>query len=154
MKGLFGIDTETGIREDKTKSNVKEAVSKAEAEIKKLGLDDALVNVTGKEGSNAFDLEPKEGFTNIEGMFDGFKTDGIDIEGLPEYNDFIEGMKKNQNVNVKRKRNKVLVINQKNNTPDNSGSAGGLNNSAGNSLPIKNDNDKNILKRMRSILLQ
>ena len=154
MKGLFGIDTETGIREDKTKSNVKEAVSKAEAEIKKLGLDDALANVTGKEGSNAFDLEPKEGFTNIEGMFDGFKSDNIDIEGLPEYNDFIEGMKKNQNVNVKRKRNKVLVINQKNNTPDNSGSAGGLNNSAGNSLPIKNDNDKNILKRMKSILLQ
>ena len=154
MKGLFGIDTETGVREDNTESNVKDAVSKAEENIRKLGLDEALANVTGKESSNAFDLEPKEGFTNIEGMFDGFKSDGVDIEGLPEFNDFIEGMKKNQNVDVKRKRNKILVMNQKSDSSDNSGSSNGLNTSAGNSLDIRTDNDKNLLKRMRSILLQ
>ncbi len=97
--------------------------------------------------TNEFDLEPEEGYANIDGMFDGFKetlVDSIDIEGLKKYSEV--------NVATERKPTSTIII-KPDESGSGSGSGGGLNSSDGGTritLPPKNNN---MMKKVQSVLL-
>ena len=91
----------------------------------------------------------------LEEYFDGFKDSGIDIEGLPEFNDFIEAKKNVKNVDIKRKRDKVFLMNTPISTPSTPSGGGGGTQSSLNSLnaSVNSEDAKKEIKKLHTIIL-
>ena len=101
------------------------------------------------------EVESNEGMQILEEYFDGFKDSGIDIEGLPEFNDFIEAKKNVKNVDVKRKRDKVFLMNTPISTPSTPSGGGGGTQSSLNSLnaSVNSEDAKKEIKKLHTIIL-
>jgi len=149
FKGLFGIDTEKEKIENPKESDIKNAVGK-------LPIEEPLQKFKEQFGKKSDEeVESNEGMQILEEYFDGFKDSGIDIEGLPEFNDFIEAKKNVKNVDVKRKRDKVFLMNTPISTPSTPSGGGGGTQSSLNSLnaSVNSEDAKKEIKKLHTIIL-
>ena len=149
FKGLFGIDTEKEKIENPKESEIKNAVGK-------LPIEEPLQKFKEQFGKKSDEeVESNEGMQIMEEFFDGFKDSGIDIEGLPEFQDFIEAKKNVKNVDVKRKRDKVFLMNTPINTPSTPSGGGGGTQSSLNSLnaSVNSEDAKKEIKKLHTIIL-
>ena len=149
FKGLFGIDTEKEKIENPKESEIKNAVGK-------LPIEEPLQKFKEQFGKKSDEeVESNEGMQILEEFFDGFKDSGIDIEGLPEFQDFIEAKKNVKNVDVKRKRDKVFLMNTPINTPSTPSGGGGGTQSSLNSLnaSVNSEDAKKEIKKLHTIIL-
>lgn len=149
FKGLFGIDTEKEKIENPKESEIKNAVGK-------LPIEEPLQKFKEQFGKKSDEeVESNEGMQIMEEFFDGFKDSGIDIEGLPEFQDFIEAKKNVKNVDVKRKRDKVFLMNTPISTPSTPSGGGGGTQSSLNSLnaSVNSEDAKKEIKKLHTIIL-
>lgn len=149
FKGLFGIDTEKEKIENPKESEIKNAVGK-------LPIEEPLQKFKEQFGKKSDEeVESNEGMQIMEEFFDGFKDSGIDIEGLPEFQDFIEAKKNVKNVDVKRKRDKVFLMNTPINAPSTPSGGGGGTQSSLNSLnaSVNSEDAKKEIKKLHTIIL-
>ena len=149
FKGLFGIDTEKEKIENPKESEIKNAVGK-------LPIEEPLQKFKEQFGKKSDEeVESNEGMQILEEYFDGFKDSGIDIEGLPEFNDFIEAKKNVKNVDIKRKRDKVFLMNTPISTPSTPSGGGGGTQSSLNSLnaSVNSEDAKKEIKKLHTIIL-
>ena len=149
FKGLFGIDTEKEKIENPKESEIKNAVGK-------LPIEEPLQKFKEQFGKKSDEeVESNEGMQIMEEFFDGFKDSGIDIEGLPEFQDFIEAKKNVKNVDVKRKRDKVFLMNTPISTPSTPSGRGGGTQSSLNSLnaSVNSEDAKKEIKKLHTIIL-
>ena len=149
FKGLFGIDTEKEKIENPKESEIKNAVGK-------LPIEEPLQKFKEQFGKKSDEeVESNEGMQIMEEFFDGFKDSGIDIEGLPEFNDFIEAKKNVKNVDIKRKRDKVFLMNTPISTPSTPSGGGGGTQSSLNSLnaSVNSEDAKKEIKKLHTIIL-
>ena len=149
FKGLFGIDTEKEKIENPKESEIKNAVGK-------LPIEEPLQKFKEQFGKKSDEeVESNEGMQILEEFFDGFKDSGIDIEGLPEFQDFIEAKKNVKNVDVKRKRDKVFLMNTPISTPSTPSGGGGGTQSSLNSLnaSVNSEDAKKEIKKLHTIIL-
>ena len=149
FKGLFGIDTEKEKIENPKESDIKNAVGK-------LPIEEPLQKFKEQFGKKSDEeVESNEGMQILEEYFDGFKDSGIDIEGLPEFQDFIEAKKNVKNVDVKRKRDKVFLMNTPISTPSTPSGGGGGTQSSLNSLnaSVNSEDAKKEIKKLHTIIL-
>ena len=131
----------------------KKIISKKEIDAKKQELEQKI-----NDDDNEFDLEPEEGFANIDGMFDPVGTSNKRKKtefGPGLFDNEIVVSKSPPNVDTitqERKSDTVIIMNNNQNTPQ----GGGVNTSGGGSsttIPINIGENKNTMKKIQSKVL-
>ena len=143
------------LKRDVTDKNEEEKkiISKEDIDAKKQELEQKI-----NDGDNEFDLEPEEGFANIDGMFDPVGT-----SNKRKKTEFGPGLFDNEivvskvppkvdTITQERKSDTVIIVNNNQNTPQ----GGGVNTSGGGSsttIPINIGENKNTMKKIQSKVL-
>ena len=143
------------LKRDVTDKNEEEKkiISKEDIDAKKQELEQKI-----NDDDNEFDLEPEEGFADIDGMFDPVGTSNKRKKtefGPGLFDNEIVVSKSPPNVDTitqERKSDTVIIVNNNQNTPQ----GGGVNTSGGGSsttIPINIGENKNTMKKIQSKVL-